>query len=94
MQSRKYYSSQAILVFSLDVSEGLTTGSKQGGIADAVMQAVAASPEELRSLLLANIVVVGGNCKLPGFIERLLETPIFKALIMQSEGSQVDGSCK
>jgi hypothetical protein len=47
-------------------------GSKQGGIADAVMQAVAASPEDLRSLLLANIVLVGGNCKLPGFLERLL----------------------
>ena len=47
------------------------TGSTQGGIADAVMQAVAASPEELRSLLLANIVLVGGNCKFPGFAERL-----------------------
>lgn len=49
----------------------LMTGSKQGGIADAVMQAVAASPEEVKSLLLANIVLVGGNCKLPGFAERL-----------------------
>ena len=35
------------------------------------MQAVNASPEELRSLLLANIVLTGGNCKLPGFQERL-----------------------
>jgi actin-related protein 6 len=49
----------------------LTVGSKQGGIAEAVMQAVTASPEELRSLLLANIVLVGGNCKIPGFLERL-----------------------
>jgi actin-related protein 6 len=47
------------------------TGSKQGGIADAVIQAVEASPEELRSLLLANIVLVGGTSKLPGFQERL-----------------------
>jgi actin-related protein 6 len=46
-------------------------GSKQGGIAEAIMQAVAGSPEELRSLLLANIILVGGNCKLPGFMERL-----------------------
>ena len=46
-------------------------GSRQGGIGQAVMQAIAASPEELRSLLLANIILVGGNCKLPGFLERL-----------------------
>lgn len=46
-------------------------GSKQGGIGDAIIQAVDASPEELRSLLLANIVLIGGNCKLPGFLERL-----------------------
>jgi len=46
-------------------------GSKQGGLAEAVMQAVEASPEEVRSLLLANIVLVGGNCNLPGFAERL-----------------------
>ena len=53
----------------------LIIGSKQGGIAEAVMQAVDASPEELRSLLLANIVLVGGNCKLPGFVERLYSPP-------------------
>jgi actin-related protein 6 len=47
------------------------TGSKQGGLAEAVIQAVTASPEELRSLLLANIVLVGGTCKLPGLLERL-----------------------
>lgn len=34
-------------------------------------QAVAASPEEVRSLLLANIVLVGGNRNIPGFAERL-----------------------
>ena len=35
------------------------------------MQAVEAAPEDVRSLLLANIVLVGGNCKIPGFHERL-----------------------
>lgn len=47
------------------------------------MQAVAASPEELRSLLLANIILVGGNCKLPGFMERLFH--YFITLLMNSQ---------
>jgi actin-related protein 6 len=46
-------------------------GSKQGGIVEGVMQAVAAAPEEYRSLLLANIVPVGGNFNILGFSERL-----------------------
>jgi actin-related protein 6 len=49
-------------------------GSRQGGIVEAVVQAVAAAPEEYRSLLLANIVPVGGNFKIPGFAERLYPT--------------------
>lgn len=67
--SQRYYLRQATLV-----SDGVTrliTGSKQGGLAEAVMQAVAASPEEVRSLLLANIALVGGNSNIPGFAERL-----------------------
>jgi actin-related protein 6 len=47
------------------------TGSKQGGLAEAVMQSIEASPEELRSLLLANIVLVGGSTNIPGFSDRL-----------------------
>jgi len=35
------------------------------------MQAVGAAPEEYRSLLLANIIPVGGNFNIPGFYERL-----------------------
>ena len=58
-------------------------GSRQGGIAHAIMQAVAASPEELRSLLLANIVLVGGNCKIPGFLERLFY--IFRSVLTCSQ---------
>lgn len=46
-------------------------GSRQGGVVEAVVQAVAAAPEEYRSLLLANIVPVGGNFNIPGFSERL-----------------------
>ena len=53
-------------------------GSRQGGLADAVMQAVEAAPEEVRSLLLANIVLVGGNCKIPGFHERLFLRRCFR----------------
>jgi len=44
---------------------------EQGGLAEAVLKSVSAMPEELRSLLLANIVLVGGTCKLPGLLERL-----------------------
>jgi len=38
---------------------------------EAIIQSVAAAPEESRSLLLANIVPVGGNFNIPGFYERL-----------------------
>jgi hypothetical protein len=43
------------------------------------MQAVEAAPEEVRSLLLANIVLIGGNCKIPGFHERLSPHLLFSA---------------
>jgi hypothetical protein len=43
------------------------------------MQAVEAAPEEVRSLLLANIVLIGGTCKIPGFHERLSHRLLFSA---------------
>jgi actin-related protein 6 len=43
------------------------------------MQAVEAAPEGVRSLLLANIVLIGGNCKIPGFHERLSHHLLFSA---------------
>jgi len=51
-------------------------GSRQGGLAEAVVQAVNAVPEELRSLLFANIILVGGNTNIPGFQERLYSLPL------------------
>src|SRR5438874_4682306 len=46
-------------------------GSKQGGIAEAIVQSINLAPEEFRSLLFANIILVGGNINIPGFQERL-----------------------
>lgn len=45
-------------------------GLKQAGIAEATMQSLESVPERYRNLLLANVVVVGGNTNIPGFLER------------------------
>ncbi|OAA65637.1 actin family protein [Niveomyces insectorum RCEF 264] len=44
---------------------------QQPGLPDVVAQSVAALPVGLWPALLANIVVVGGNAELPGFVQRL-----------------------
>lgn len=46
-------------------------GYKQAGIVETVMQSLEIMPEIYRYALLANIVIVGGNAKIPGFKERL-----------------------
>lgn len=46
-------------------------GMKQAGVAEVVMQSLELVPEQYRELLLANIVLVGGNVNIPGFCERL-----------------------
>ncbi|KAG0637802.1 actin family [Tuber brumale] len=46
-------------------------GLAQAGIAETIMQSLEGVPERYRSLLLANIVVVGGNANIAGFLERL-----------------------
>ena len=46
-------------------------GMKEGGIPEVVMQSLEAMPTSLWPVMLANIVVVGGNAKFPGFVERL-----------------------
>ncbi|BFZ61218.1 Actin-related protein 6 [Saitoella coloradoensis] len=46
-------------------------GLKQAGIAETIMQSIEDMPQELQALLLANVVLVGGSCKIPGFKERL-----------------------
>lgn len=46
-------------------------GSSQAGMAEVVVQSLSCIPTALWPGLLANIVVVGGNAKLPGFVQRL-----------------------
>ncbi|EPS36512.1 hypothetical protein H072_9960 [Dactylellina haptotyla CBS 200.50] len=46
-------------------------GYRQTGLPDIIMKSVNSTPEEYRPLLLANIVLVGGNAMLQGLKERL-----------------------
>lgn len=46
-------------------------GLAQAGLSEAIMTSVSKAPAELRSLLLANVVVVGGCANLPGIVDRL-----------------------
>jgi actin-related protein 6 len=45
-------------------------GSKQPGLADMVIQSMAVLPPLIQATMLSNVLVVGGNAKLPGFAER------------------------
>jgi actin-related protein 6 len=45
--------------------------SRQPGIAEAVMQSLAVLPPALQATLLPNILVVGGNARMPGFVQRI-----------------------
>ncbi|KZV77066.1 actin-like protein ARP6 [Peniophora sp. CONT] len=47
-------------------------GLQQAGLAQTVAQSIALLPEELQGMFWANIGLIGGNCKLPGFAKRLL----------------------
>jgi actin-related protein 6 len=46
-------------------------GLAQAGVAGLVVQAVEASPAQHRADLYASIVLAGGNCRIPGFRERV-----------------------
>lgn len=46
-------------------------GSKQPGLADAIVNALSRIPPLIQAMMLANTLVVGGTAKIPGFIERL-----------------------
>ncbi|PYI24265.1 Actin/actin-like protein [Aspergillus violaceofuscus CBS 115571] len=46
-------------------------GMKQAGIPDIVLQSLSVLPTGLHPAFLANVLVVGGNSLLPGFMERL-----------------------
>lgn len=47
------------------------TGSTQPGIAQCVMQSLAVLPPALQASMLSNILVVGGNAKIRGFVLRV-----------------------
>ena len=46
-------------------------GSRQPGIAEAVMQSLSVLPPALQATLLSNILVVGGNARMKGFVRRI-----------------------
>ncbi len=46
-------------------------GSRQPGIAEAVMQSLSVLPPPLQASLLSNVLVVGGNARMKGFVQRL-----------------------
>ncbi len=46
-------------------------GMQEGGVVDAVMQSLEAMPQGLWPAMLSNMLVVGGNALIPGFMERL-----------------------
>lgn len=46
-------------------------GSKQPGLADCVMQSLAVLPPLIQATMLSNVLVVGGNANIPGFVGRI-----------------------
>ena len=46
-------------------------GSSQPGLADCIMQSLSVLPPLVQATMLANILVVGGNARIPGLVERL-----------------------
>lgn len=49
----------------------LDIGLQEPGLPEATLQSLQQLPEGLRPAMLANVVVVGGNTLIPGFVERL-----------------------
>lgn len=46
-------------------------GSKQPGLADCVMQSLSVLPLLIQATLLSNVLVIGGNANIPGFVDRV-----------------------
>ncbi|KAF9352307.1 Actin- protein 6 [Mortierella sp. NVP85] len=46
-------------------------GMEQAGIPEAIVDAISACDEEIQGMLYANIVLIGGNARLPGFKKRV-----------------------
>lgn len=55
-------------------------GMMQAGLPETVLQSLSGLPSGLWPVMLANILVVGGNAKIDGFIERLYISEIFRDL--------------
>ncbi|KAF9357318.1 Actin- protein 6 [Mortierella sp. AD094] len=47
-------------------------GMEQAGIPEAIVDAVSACDEEIQGMLYANVVLIGGNARLPGFKKRIV----------------------
>ena len=56
-------------------------GMKQAGIPDIVMQSLSVLPTGLHPAFLANVLVVGGNASMPGFLERMYVSSMPEFLI-------------
>lgn len=46
-------------------------GMKQAGVSEMILQSLSVLPPGLHAAFLANVLVVGGNASIPGFMERL-----------------------
>ena len=46
-------------------------GLDQGGIAETIVQSVEACPDYLRAAMYQNVLITGGNARIPGFAQRL-----------------------
>ncbi|EIE78383.1 hypothetical protein RO3G_03087 [Rhizopus delemar RA 99-880] len=46
-------------------------GLDQAGIAEAIVQGVNACDSVIHGLLYANIILVGGNANIPGYLDRM-----------------------
>ncbi|KAG0242450.1 Actin- protein 6 [Actinomortierella wolfii] len=46
-------------------------GMEQGGIPEAIVEAVSSCDPEIQGMLYANIVLIGGNARLPGYKKRI-----------------------
>jgi hypothetical protein len=61
----------ALVPIQLSASNGQDPGLQQSGLATAIAASVALLPEDLQGMFWANIGLIGGTTKFPGFHERL-----------------------
>lgn len=73
-------------------------GLREAGLPELVMQCLEALPVGLRPAMLANVVVVGGNALIKGFVERLereirTRAPAEWIVRVVSQSRRLDGFC-